>query len=234
MSAEQLDLADAGERFLDRAGEFAGGLLHLPVRAAQLAAGDADQPGHHRRDGDDHQRQLPRRIDQVAGQADDHHGVADDDDPGIGQCRADLRDVVQDARQHAPARFAEVRRQRQVHLVAKHLLAQIGDRLVRDPLARHAGTVLGQPLDQEGQQQEQGDLPTGGLVLVDQALVDQGLEQGRQHRFERRGDDHRQHRKHHHPSIRANRTQQPPVERQRGLHSRCSTLSTTRLAQPSS
>jgi hypothetical protein len=233
MGTEELDLAHAAQGLLDHAGEVAGGFLHLLVGAAQLAAGHPDQPGHDGGDGDDDQGQLPGGVDEVAGEADDDQGVAHHDDPGVGQGRAHLGDVVEDARQHASAGLGLVHRDGQVHLVAEDLLTQVGDGLVGDPLAGHVGGVLGHALGQEGQHQEQGHLPLGHVVLLDQALVHQRLEQGRQHRLQRRRGDHGQHRQGHHLAVGADGAEQAAVKQEGALHSRCRTLSTIRLAQPS-
>ena len=143
LGAEYFDFPNARQTLLNGACHSPGTFLHGLVAAAQFFAGDGDQPGDDGRDGQDQQRQLPRCIDQVAGQADDDQGIAHHHNPRGGQRRADLRDVVQQAREHAPLRLRHVLCQGQLHLVRKHLAAQIGDGFVGNPLAGDVCHVFG-------------------------------------------------------------------------------------------
>ena len=214
VGTEELDLAHAVQALFNRSCHQTGTLLHGLVTTAQLAAGHLDQPRCQRRNGNNQQRELPGCPEQVAGEADDDHAVTDDHNPGRRERRPHLRYVVQNARHHASRRLLQVGAQGQMHLVREHLLAQIGDRLVGDPQAGHIGHVLRHTLEREGNHHQHRHLPLRIDVLANQVLINQRLEQGRQHRLQRRGGHHRQDREAHHAPVGTDAGEKAPVKKE--------------------
>ena len=191
LAAIQLDHAMPAHRLVDHLGDFADVLLRLARQAAQALAGDAHHPQRERHQREHDQGQLPVQPQQIAEQSQHRHRVAHQRGERTGGRLRHLGDVERQLRDQLAARVLVEVARRQRHQLVEHGGAQIHHQAAAHPGHAVGADEAGDAAHQEQRQQQNRHPADEGLILGDEALVQQRLEQRGQRRFGGGGEDQR-------------------------------------------